>query len=64
MTNFGILMEIKGIENPFEWCRDVVKKCQMDLPVTKKSGLYYSPNLTRKPSLTSESNIVDSYQIA
>lgn len=64
MTNFGILMEIKGIENPFEWCRDVVQKCQMDLPVTKKSGLYYSPNLTRKPSLTSESNIVDSYQIA
>jgi len=64
MTNFGILMEIKGIENPFEWCRDVVKKCQMDLPVTKRSGLYYSPNITRKPSLTSESNIVDSYQIA
>ena len=63
MTNFGILMEIKGIENPFEWSRDVVRKCQIDLPVTKKSGLYYSPNLTRKPSLTSENNVVDSYQI-
>ena len=40
MTNFGILMEIKCIENPFEWSREVVKKCQMDLPITKKSGLY------------------------
>ena len=63
MTNFGILMEIKGIENPFEWSRDVVQKCQMNLPTIKKSGLYYSPNLTRKPSLTSENNTVDSYQI-
>jgi len=63
MTNFGILMEIKGIENPFEWSREIVKKCQFDLPVAKKSGLYYSPNLTRKPSLTSENNTVDSYQI-
>jgi uncharacterized FAD-dependent dehydrogenase len=26
MTNFGILMEIKGIDNPFEWCREVVNK--------------------------------------
>jgi uncharacterized FAD-dependent dehydrogenase len=24
MTNFGILMEIKGIEDPFKWSRDVV----------------------------------------
>jgi len=29
MTNFGILMEIKGIEDPFKWSRDVVKKCQV-----------------------------------
>jgi len=28
MTNFGILMEIKGIEDPFKWSRDVVKKLQ------------------------------------
>jgi uncharacterized FAD-dependent dehydrogenase len=40
MTNFGILMEIKGIENPFEWAREVVKKCQ-----GKEHGLYYSPTL-------------------
>ena len=58
MTNFGILMEIKGIENPFEWSRDVVQKCQLEtLPNQEfnwKSGLYYSPNETRKPTLTSE----------
>jgi uncharacterized FAD-dependent dehydrogenase len=65
MTNFGILMEIKGIEYPFEWSRGLVQKCQFNLPmINKKSGLYYSPNLTRKPSLTSENNTVDSYQIA
>jgi len=58
MTNFGILMEIKGIENPFEWSRDVVQKCQLEtIPNQEfywKSGLYYSPNETRKPTLTSE----------
>jgi hypothetical protein len=47
MTNFGILMEIQGIENPFEWSRNVVKKLQKN-----GTGLYYSP--TRKPSTTSE----------
>jgi uncharacterized FAD-dependent dehydrogenase len=64
MTNFGILMEIKGIENPFEWSREVVRKCQIDVPVFKfKAGIYYSPNITRKPSLTSEGNKVNSFQI-
>ena len=47
MTNFGILMEVQGIENPFEWSRDVVKKLQKD-----GTGLYYSPS--REPSTTSE----------
>jgi len=56
MTNFGILMEIKGIENPFEWSRNVVKKCQIN-----GKGIYYSPS--RKPSTTSEGNIVDSVQV-
>lgn len=56
MTNFGILMEIKEIENPFEWCREVVQKCQVD-----GKGLYYSPNQTRKPSLTSEKNQIECY---
>lgn len=59
MTNFGILMEIKGIEDPFKWSRDVVQKCQdfIDKDIEwnskeEKAGLYYSPS--RKPSLTSE----------
>jgi len=59
MTNFGILMEIKGIDNPFEWSRDVVKKCQDRLIGT---GLYYSPNKFRESSLTSEGNKVASSQ--
>ena len=54
MTNFGILMEIKGIENPFEWSREVVKKCQLH-----NTGLYYSPS--RKPSITSEGETVKSF---
>ena len=28
MTNFGILMEVQGIDKPFDWSRDVVKKLQ------------------------------------
>lgn len=47
MTNFGILMEVRGIDKPFEWSRDVVKKLQID-----GTGLYYSPS--REPSTTSE----------
>jgi uncharacterized FAD-dependent dehydrogenase len=56
MTNFGILMEINGIEDPFKWSRDVVSKLQFG-----GTGLYYSP--TRTPSQTSEGNNVTSYQI-
>jgi len=56
MTNFGILMEINGIENPFEWSRKVVNELQF-----AKTGLYYSPS--RKPSLTSEGNRVSAIQI-
>ena len=58
MTNFGILMEIKGIEDPFKWSRDVVKQLQID-----GKGLYYSPNKTRTPGLTSEGTTVSSHQI-
>jgi len=47
MTNFGILMEVQGIENPFDWSRDVVNKLQKN-----GTGLYYSPS--REPSTTSE----------
>ena len=56
MTNFGILMEIQGIENPFEWSRNVVSKLQHN-----GTGLYYSPS--RKPSTTSEGNKITSHQI-
>ena len=58
MTNFGILMEIKGIEDPFKWSREAVKKLQID-----GTGTYYSPNRTRKPALTSEGNTVSAIQV-
>ena len=58
MTNFGILMEIKGIENPFEWSREVVERLQFN-----NTGLYYSPNKTRKPGLTSEGAVVSAHQM-
>jgi uncharacterized FAD-dependent dehydrogenase len=57
MTNFGILMEIKGIDNPFEWSRELVSKIQID-----SKGLYYSPS--RKPGQTSEGNIVTATPIS
>ncbi len=56
MTNFGILMEINGIEDPFTWSRDVVNKLQFG-----GTGLYYSP--TRIPSTTAEGNNVTAFQI-
>jgi uncharacterized protein len=57
MTNFGILMEINGIEDPFTWSRNVVNKVQAN-----STGLYYSPS--RQPSTTSEGNGVTSTQIS
>jgi hypothetical protein len=56
MTNFGILMEIRGIDNPFEWSRELVEKVQ-----AHGTGLYYSPS--RKPSTTSEGDNVSAHQI-
>jgi uncharacterized protein len=56
MTNFGIIMEIKDIDNPFEWSRKVVNELQF-----AGTGLYYSPS--RKPSTTSEGEKVSSIQI-
>jgi len=64
MTNFGILMEIKGIEDPFKWSRDVVDKCNVNSALfNTHAGLYYSPNLTRRPSHTSEGNVVSCFPI-
>lgn len=56
MTNFGIIMELNGIENPFEWSRNLVKTLQVD-----DKGLYYSPS--RVPSYTSEGGFVEATQI-
>ncbi len=53
MTNFGILMEIKGIEDPFKWSREIVNKCQWN-----NSGMYYSPNQFRHESKTAEGKYV------
>ena len=62
MTNFGILMEIKDIDKPFDWSREAVKKLQVD-----SVGTYFSPS-KRVPSKTSEGDyvgckIVDSIDI-
>ena len=56
MTNFGILMEIPGIEEPFKWSRELVSKVNKD-----GTGLYYSP--TRNPSTTSEGKNVSAVVI-
>jgi uncharacterized protein len=69
MTNFGILMEINGIEDPFAWSREVVSKINVSGTIPRfendgvsnfnfRTGLYYSPNQTRKPSQTSENTPV------
>lgn len=73
MTNFGIIMEIKGIDNPFEWSRNLVSKFQKnikeqdndsgDILREYKGGLYYSPNKTRLASTTAEGDRIKCFQI-
>jgi uncharacterized FAD-dependent dehydrogenase len=53
MTNFGILMEIKGIDKPFDWSREAVQKLQCN-----GKGTFYSPS-HRVPSKTSEGKYVE-----
>ena len=53
MTNFGILMEIRGIDKPFDWSREAVQKLQIN-----GKGTFYSPNSNRVPSKTSEGGYV------
>ena len=64
MTNFGILMEVRGIDKPFEWSRKLVSKVQKHDIVPGegvggkraqgrfqdkyKAGLYYSPWLGKE----------------
>ena len=67
MTNFGILMEIKGIEDPFAWSRDVVQKCQtlkLDMGADWSEpggGIYYSPS--RDISTTSEHALIKATKV-
>ena len=79
MTNFGILMEVKGIDKPFDWSRELVDKVNkidivpgegaggsraMGRHCTKyKAGLYYTPNTKREKSLTSEGDWVKAHYI-
>jgi hypothetical protein len=67
MTNFGILMEIKGIEDPFKWSRDLVSKVQFtefNADTKVHTGLFWSPCGTRQPGMTSEGTQVSAYQIS
>jgi len=57
MTNFGILMEIRGIDKPFDWSREAVKKLQVN-----GTGTYYSPS-HRVPSKTSEGEYVKTHVV-
>ena len=71
MTNFGILMEIRGIKEPFTWSRELVKEVNNIWFDSSKgigrfsrkahSGLYYSPS--RKRGMTSEGELVDAMPI-
>jgi uncharacterized protein len=79
MTNFGILMEVKGIDKPFDWSRELVDKVnKIDIVPGEgaggsravgrycnkyKAGLYYSPDLKHKKSLTSEGDWVKAHYI-
>ena len=57
MTNFGILMEIQGIDKPFDWAREAVKKLQID-----GKGMFFSPS-DRVPSKTSEGDYVKTHVV-
>ena len=53
MTNFGILMEVRGIDKPFDWSRKAVKMMQWE-----GKGTYFSPS-HRVPSKTTEGDYVE-----
>ena len=57
MTNFGILMEIRNIDKPFDWSRAAVEKLQHE-----GVGLFYSPS-QRVPSKTSEGDYVKTHVV-
>jgi uncharacterized FAD-dependent dehydrogenase len=57
MTNFGILMEIRNIDKPFDWSRAAVEKLQHE-----GVGMFYSPS-HRVPSKTSEGDYVKTHVV-
>ena len=79
MTNFGILMEIRGIENPFIWSRELVDKVNRmgivegegygggkgigRFAAKYKAGLYYTPDPEKEKSKTSEGDWVKAHYI-
>ena len=58
LTNFGILLEARGIEDPFKFSQDLVQFFQLNGEAT-----YYSPT-NREPSLTDQGNPVPGYKIS
>jgi uncharacterized FAD-dependent dehydrogenase len=78
MTNFGILMEVQGIDKPFDWSRELVSKVQKSdivhgeggggkkalgrFEAKYKAGLYYSPSGKDKTH-TSEGDWVKAHYI-
>jgi len=62
MVNFGIIMEIKDIKDPFNWARNIISKCQK-IQNNKKTLMFYSPNKTRQPSCTSEGEKIEAFEM-
>ncbi len=57
LTNFGILLEARGIEDPFTFSKQLVEFFQ-----TEGKAAYYSPT-DRTPSLTDQGKVVPGYKI-
>lgn len=57
LTNFGILLEARGIEDPFEFSKQLVEFFQYN-----GEACYYSPT-SRKPSLTDQGTPIPGYRI-
>jgi uncharacterized FAD-dependent dehydrogenase len=58
LTNFGILLEARGIEDPFKFSQNLVQFFQLNGEAT-----YYSPT-NREPSLTDQGDQVPGYKIS
>jgi uncharacterized FAD-dependent dehydrogenase/intein/homing endonuclease len=58
LTNFGILLEARGIEDPFNFSKQLVEFFQ-----NNGEAVYYSPS-NREPSLTDQGNKVPGYKIS